>query len=311
MRAILWSTLLLLFGTPLVGFAQTEPESAPAEDQAQTEKLLKEFGEGYEVRQTKHWTIIQKAGVDFVEQVEKTLERTHDVFFEQFKKLGMNPKPIRKKLICILIGDHEEFVEYVKDLRGKEPSGGGFYSSKTNRIIFFDNRTKKDRRGPEERAEKNNFGKTAHEAAHQLAFNTGVQKRGAGYPAWVGEGLASNFEPKSPEAKFGMFDAPPSQRTRALPKMERRVGLFPLEELVSMTRPKEKKKIGVMYAQGSAFFRFLANERPEELVVYLKAMAARRRGKPKQEEWAKIFEDSFGPAKDLEESWKAFLKMLR
>ncbi len=283
----------------------------PLATHAQSEKLLEEFGEGYTARETEHWRIVSKAEEDFVSQVATTLERTHDVFLEQFEKLGMELKPLRKKLVCVLIGDYDEFVAYVKELRGREPSGGGFYSSKTNRILFFDNRTKKERRGPAERAEKGNFGKTAHEAAHQLAFNTGVQKRGAGYPAWVGEGLASNFEPKSPDAKFGMFDAPPSQRTRALPKMEKQTGLFPLEEMVSMTRPKEKKKIGVMYAQGSAFFRFLANERPEELVVYLKAMAARKRGKPKQEEWAKIFEEAFGPPEDLEEPWKAFLKTLR
>lgn len=291
---------ILIFAGPAAATAQSEAE-----------KLLEEFGDGYETRDTEHWIIVSKAEKDFVDQVEATLERTHEVFFEQFENLGMELKPVRERLVCILIGNHEEFVKYVQDLRGNEPRGGGFYSSKTNRIIFFDNRTKKDRRGPAERAEKNNFGKTAHEAAHQLAFNTGVQKRGAGYPAWMGEGLASNFEPKSPDAKFGMFDAPPSTRTRALPKMEKRVGLFPLEEFVSMTRPKDKKKTGVMYAQGSAFFRFLANERPKELVAYLGAMATRKRGKPKQEEWARIFAESFGPPEDLEEPWKKFLKTLR
>ena len=288
------------------------PLSGVAQEEAKTKQLLKEFGDGFQARQSEHWIIVYDAKEDFVQQVEITLEKTHTVFFEQFEKLGVELKPLREKLVCILIGDHDKFVAYVKELRGNEPSGGGFYSSKTNRILFFDNRTKKERRGSPDRAEKGNFGKTAHEAAHQLAFNTGVQKRGAGYPAWVGEGLASNFEPKSPEAKFGMFDAPPSQRTRALPKMEKREGLFPLEEFVSMTRPKEKKKIGVMYAQGAAFFRFLANERPEELVVYLKAMAARKRGGgSKEAAWAKIFENSFGAPEDLEEPWKAFLKTLR
>ena len=109
-----------------------------------------------------------------------------------------------------------------------------------------------------------------------------------------------------------MFDAPPSQRTRALPKMEKREGLFPLAELASMTRPKEKKKIGVMYAQGAAFFRFLANEHPKELVAYLETMAARKRGGgPKEAAWAKIFEDSFGAPEELEDPWKAFLKTVR
>ena len=287
------------------------PLSGVAQEEAKTDRLLEEFGKEFQSRQSEHWIILYDAKEDFVEQVETTLEKTHTVFFEQFETLGMELKPLGEKLVCILIGDHDKFVAYVKELRGNEPSGGGFYSSKTNRIIFFDNRTKKSRRGPPDRAEKGNFGKTAHEAAHQLAFNTGVQKRGAGYPAWVGEGLASNFEPKSPEAKFGMFDAPPSQRTRALPRMEKREGLFPLAELISMTRPKEKKKIGVMYAQGAALFRFLANERPKELVAYLEAMAARKRGGSKEAAWTRIFKDSFGEPRELEEEWRLFLESLR
>src|SRR5688500_3134946 len=35
---------------------------------------------------------------------------------------------------------------------------------------------------------------TRHEVTHQLFFNSGVQKRGRGYPFWLSEGLAGLFE---------------------------------------------------------------------------------------------------------------------
>ncbi|HEV8290433.1 MAG TPA: DUF1570 domain-containing protein, partial [Tepidisphaeraceae bacterium] len=45
--------------------------------------------------------------------------------------------------------------------------------------------------------------KTRHEAAHQLLFNSGVQKRGKGYPFWLAEGLAMLFESVDPQGRAG------------------------------------------------------------------------------------------------------------
>src|SRR5690606_31731957 len=36
--------------------------------------------------------------------------------------------------------------------------------------------------------------RTTHEVAHQLAFDSGLQRRGVMYPLWVAEGLATTFE---------------------------------------------------------------------------------------------------------------------
>ncbi|MEI8197954.1 MAG: DUF1570 domain-containing protein, partial [Phycisphaerae bacterium] len=50
---------------------------------------------------------------------------------------------------------------------------------------------------------QSNTVKTVHEACHQLAFNTGIQKRQVDYPLWLSEGLACSFEQVSRQALRG------------------------------------------------------------------------------------------------------------
>ena len=73
---------------------------------------------------------------------------------------------------------------------------GGYYEPVRNRVVAYDDRSSESFRriahAPRAQADARRAtrAKLAHEAAHLLAFNTGVQVRGVSYPEWFTEGLA-------------------------------------------------------------------------------------------------------------------------
>ena len=322
--------LLLLWAMLLAASPPVRAEEPEAQRKA---ALLKECGEGFEVRETAHWLIVHKADPKWVDDTATMLERTHDLFFEQFKKAGFEPRPLATKLVCVLIGKQEDFAKYIDGVRKaagrpplaeqagpgagpgarKPPVGIGSYSEQTNRIQMCDVRAlprNPNRPADAARTDLENIARTAHEAAHQLSFNTGILKEHVGYPMWLGEGLAGNFEFSDPGKPFGPLTDNLSPRAARLRQLYADGKVLPLKSMVSMSpsdahQPDNK---GPTYAQGWGLFRFLFTERPKQLKQYLAALTERAPRSPGQA--LSAFDAAFGPADDLENDWKQFLKRL-
>jgi len=320
---IVWAVLVA------TGFA------APAEDVNEPLKatLRKQVGDGCQIRETNHWLIAHSADPRWVDAAAKMLERTHDLFFEQFKKAGFEPQPVERRLVCVLLGKQEEFVQYLERVQdsvgqsspAKQPRsepgkakrrvGLGSYSERTNRIQMCDigailpqpNRTRDTAR-----LELENVARLAHEAAHQLSFNTGILKRRIGYPMWLGEGLAANFEFSDAEKPFGPLTTNLSPRAARLKQLWADGKVVPLKQMVTMSpyeahQPENK---GPTYVQGWGLFRFLFTERPQQMKQYLAALADRPRGPVRRSEVLATFEAAFGPIDELDHGWEQFLKRL-
>ncbi len=149
----------------------------------------------------------------------------------------------------------------------------------------------------------NNVTKTIHEATHELAFNTGIQKRQVAYPFWLSEGLACCFEFEDRLHGMGpasinrgrwhvLHDAlikkdPPTDEKDALT----------LEHLISFGPGKEisDETLGIYYANSWALFHYLYRYERPGLEKILTAYAMRRAGEPiSQEQHLQIFKDAFG-----------------
>jgi hypothetical protein len=314
--------------------------AAHAEDANEQLKatLRKDAGEGCEIRDTGHWLIVYKADPKWVDASAKMLERTHDLFFEQFKKAGFEPQPLGQKLVCVLLGEQEAFTKYLERVRdsagqspfaeppapdsrprpggAKRPAGLGSYSERTNRIQMCDIRAIPRKVGPSEdsaRADLENVARIAHEAAHQLSFNCGILKQHVGYPMWLAEGLATNFEFSDAEKPFGPLTDNLSPRAARLRQLDADGKIMALKQMVTMSpyeahQPGNK---GPTYVQGWGLVQFLFTERPKQLKQYLAALAERPRGPQRRSEALATFEAAFGPVDELEKHWKAFLKRLR
>jgi len=320
----------------LLAMLAAAPPAVHAEEPEEQRKaaLLKECGEGFESRETAHWLIVHKADPKWVDEAAKMLERTHDLFFEQFKKAGFDPQPPGQKLVCVLIGAQDDFAKYKE--AGQKPTGSpppaeqpgpapgqaarplglGSYSERTNRIELCDMHSiPRDPRRPVDaaRTDLENVARIAHEAAHQLSFNTGILSRRTGYPTWLGEGLAGNFEFSDANKPFGPLTDNLSPRATRLKQLYADGKALPIKRIVTMS-PLEVRQAankGLTYAEGWGLFRFLFTERPKPLKQYLAALADRPPGQRTNADLAlAAFEAAFGSTDELEKDWQQFLKRL-
>jgi hypothetical protein len=309
--------------------------AASAEDASEALKMTLriQVGDGCQIRETPHWLIAHNADPQWVDGAAEMLERTHDLFFEQFRKAGFNPQPLGQKLVCVLLGKQEAFAQYlerVRDVADQSPPteqavpnagkvkprvGLGSYSEHTNRIQMCDIRdivppAAQTRLGTD--LERQNVARISHEAAHQLSFNTGVLKQHAGYPTWLGEGLATNFEFSDADKPFGPLTANLSPRADRLRQFCADGKLLPLRQIVTMSpyeahQPANK---GPVYIEGWGLFRFLFTEHPQQLKQYITALTDRPRGPVRRSEVLATFESAFGPSDELNQGWKQFLQCL-
>ena len=309
-----YALAVLLLGLACCGPILAQDKAARNKKSAE---LLKEFGEGYKIFTTRHWILVYKADVEWVKSCGEMLERTHDTFVATFEKAGFKLKKLEEDLVGVLIGEEKDFREYMERKRsqsgrsGPPRGGGGVYSGRTNRITFFDDRTReRSRSGSKSRPpDLVNMSKAAHEGAHQLAFNLGVQQRGGRYPPWVGEGLAANFEMQDAGKPFGPYTKNLSLRRRNLLKLHERGKTVSLEEFVVKRRPRDPApgELGLIYSQGWGLFRFLLLNYPDKLQGYLESFVAEGAGRPSPQLFRRRFEDAFGTFGKVEKQWQAFL----
>jgi len=305
----------LLLGLACCGPVLAQDKAARSKKSAE---LLKEFGGNYKIFTTRHWILVYKADLEWVKSCGAMLERTHDTFVATFEKAGFKLGKLKEDLVGVLIGEEKDYREYRDRNRsqsGRSSSpprgGGGVYSSRTNRITFFDDRTReRSRPGSRSRpAELVNLSKAAHEGAHQLAFNLGVHKRGGRYPPWLVEGLAANFEMEDTARPFGPYTKNLSLRRRNLLKLHERGKTAPLKEFVAARRPRDPQpgELGLIYSQGWGLFRFLLHNYPGKLQGYLQGFTAEGAERPSPQVFRRRFEKAFGSFEKVEKQWQAFL----
>jgi hypothetical protein len=150
----------------------------------------------------------------------------------------------------------------------------------------------------------------SHEVAHQLAFNSGLQKRGVMYPIWVSEGLATNFEADS-SGQMTLAKANLA-RSRCLGQLHQDSDLMTLDELAVATGLPlgDSSANAQTYAQAWGLFRFLLECHPGQLKSYLSMLAEMAPGKRTEEMRLAEFVQAFGPIAKLQPQWDDFLNHL-
>lgn len=148
-----------------------------------------------------------------------------------------------------------------------------------------------------------NIQQTLHEAAHQLAFNSGIQRRGVQYPMWFSEGLATAFETTHPATGYGPHRIN-DQRRQQLRQLGRKNALLPLDRLVALTLPPDHdRQRDAAYAQSWALFHYLFNHRSDQLARYVRYMAAQSPGKRDADQLRADFEQAFGPVEQVRDAY--------
>jgi len=152
-------------------------------------------------------------------QVGAWLEQVAEVFDAEARALGFEPRAIAAPLTVVFLRDRETFITFARERDLIDASRmGGYYAPAGNRVVLYDDRSTEsfaaalaspdpaERAAAARDASRATRRKIAHEAAHLLAFNTGVQERGVEYPGWFTEGLAERV------AARAMNEAPRASR---------------------------------------------------------------------------------------------------
>jgi hypothetical protein len=108
-----------------------------------------------------------------------------------YKVRGIKVRRAPLPFVAIVLRTEAEYLRYMSRRVKVDVSGSlGVYLDSTNRIYLY------DVTAGEERSEDwyVNHETIIHEAAHQTAFNIGVQRRFGACPLWVSEGIGTLFE---------------------------------------------------------------------------------------------------------------------
>lgn len=144
-----------------------------------------------------------------------------------------------------------------------------------------------------------------HEMTHQLAYNSGLQKRGVMYPLWVSEGLATFFEGSAlpqwdPIGNTG--------RRRTLAKLHAGEVLLPLHELSVLAGSDALGSAPAdVYAQCWGLLGFLLTHHPDALSAYLADLSASPMGRRSSVTLRRDFVRHFGSIGVLEQDWLKYV----
>lgn len=313
------------------------------------QRLHEDLGRTFAARFCDHFVLLYNTDPQWAVSRGVLLEETFERFYGAFLAAGLRPRPLEEPLLCVLFDQSDDFERYAQMADRMNMSWSrGYYSARTNRMAIFDERgdqasspppaeqanhsmsrreglsTAENRPSLLAASPKNdsalaedasassiNLAKTTHEAAHQLAFNSGLQTRGVMYPLWVSEGLATNFERDGATGLFGPEHDNPFRRRKLL-RARQAHELMPLSEALVLTRVPvhDPHAVSVVYAQAWGLFKFFYQQRPAELARYLHTLARLEPGARDPETLRREVVAAFGPIADLQEQWCQFLDNL-
>ncbi len=288
--------------------------------------------EGWQWHHTEHFRVGYRGGFADARRRGRLLERTHDQFVDVFTRAGFELKPIREPLACLVFPDRGEMIRYAREADGADVTWtAAYYSARTNRVALVQLAANPEPPGliepldpqpapdsnPEVQAQpaatttspldRVAVASTTHEAAHQLAFNAGLQRRGVLYPLWVSEGLATNFELEEGHTLGPAADNPLRRRHLAL--AHDADALLPLAEMVTLTRvpTDDPEAVRRVYAQSWALFRFLFETHPVGLASYLQALRNGSNPRPTPAQLRRLFELHIAPLDEVDPEWHAWV----
>lgn len=155
-----------------------------------------------------------------------------------------------------------------------------------------------------------NIATAIHEAAHQLAFNSGIQKRGLSYPFWFTEGLAMAFETTNTSISYGPLHANRHRRDRFL-KAQAAGHLIPLTKLIktrSLANDAKSDRVEITYAQAWALWHFLFKERREQLREFTHKLNTQFPVVQDEQKFEQMFIETFGAINAVDRQMRAYYR---
>ncbi len=169
--------------------AVTERKFEPIEKGALAERLVKSEFAGFKTKQTRRYLYLYNTSEEFSLATSRILETMFPgvVNYAKAQKIEVTEPDV--PLVVVMFRTEDEFQQYQR-----MPAGVvAYYNILDNRVVMYEESRLRDVKP--ELAIQQSLATIAHEGAHQILHNIGVQKRLSRWPMWLSEGLAEFFAP--------------------------------------------------------------------------------------------------------------------
>ena len=152
-------------------------------------ELLNDKLSGFRTRISRHYVFLYNTSEPFAVTAMRIMESMYPgvVNYAHQQRIKVHNPII--PLVVVMFRTEAEFQRYRRMPKGVV----AYYNTLTNRVILYER--SRLRRTQPQMAMRQSISTMAHEGAHQILHNIGVQKRLALWPMWVTEGLAEFFAP--------------------------------------------------------------------------------------------------------------------
>jgi hypothetical protein len=276
--------------------------------------------------ETKRFIVLSDAKPSWTRNKAQLLEQTYHQFHRYARRLGLKPRPLKHKLVCVLFQEYDDYRQFARAHDSVTADWiSGYYSPKHDRVVFYNIETNpqyataataadpRSGPGPAARSRLSEeytaaaIATTVHEAIHQLTFHTRIQSAQIQNPLWISEGLATAFETDQPNRAFGP-EHEYAMRREQFELLLAEDRMIPLRKLVTYTQMPDNREetVAAVYHQSYALVTWLSRFRSEELRQYLDDLRSEPPGRPTPERHLQIFEKAFGDVDRLERKWRRY-----
>ena len=317
MRKLYYLTIfavLILCQSPIIG--------AGDKSEVQTKHALSSvFDDTSKNLNTDHFNILYGSDVVEDEKIACILELAYHHFQSLFNGHDFKLKMPKEKLKWVIFSSSDSFNRFALETENQNLSWlKGYYSTKTNLVAIVTPEKMSKWQVKAERTltpdiiacppdAETDLAKVLHEVAHQLSFNSGLQKRKVLYPTWASEGLAMAFERSFLTENF-KASRYTDIRARQLVQLYRNEKMIPLYRFLAMSRPDNSDCAIDVYAQAWGLFTFLCEQKTDSLRKYFLSLHNVEAGWRDQRTIRSEFYKAFGSLDDIEPQWKLFLETL-
>ena len=148
--------------------------------------------QGFRTKQTRRYLYVYNASEPFALAASRILETMYPGVFAYARAQHIEVHSPPSPLVVVMFRTEKEFQSH-----GAMPPGvTAYYNTVTNRVVMYEQ--KQLAQIDPQLAAQQSISTIAHEGAHQILNNIGVQQRLAVWPTWLSEGLAEFFAPHPP-----------------------------------------------------------------------------------------------------------------
>jgi hypothetical protein len=170
----------------------TPPEEAEKEREKAIAKVRAASSRPLNTANSERYQAIGDATLSFIKVTLGDCELIAQDYLDHYHAKGFEVKRPARRMTLIVFSEERLFLEFArKSTRGVPPQALGYYSRAENWLVFYDIRNEPAK---ERGAAHKNVRTLAHEATHQLSFNTGLLNRPGDVPFAIFEGLACYSE---------------------------------------------------------------------------------------------------------------------